>query len=290
MDIFDGARVVARWWFVALPIVVITAAASVLFTSGIQPEYTAEGSVLMLGPAVRESEDEPGEFDTLNPLIDQPSALETVAVVVALSIDGPEVRNILAAEGLSTAFALGTERGVPIILLETRADARNIALRTAERLAELIDEEVRLRQVAGDVPQSERVTTSVVQLGAVGGADFGGRTRVRILVGALGVGTAFGAAFLLEGLKRRRSEAAEPSESTVVSVSSADEVGAQSEFPIDSDGPELSEPATAEQGGAEVPGHDETVADEKVSERERGENGVDRLERQNLTDDARTSG
>lgn len=205
MDIFDGVKVMLRWWFVVVALFAVTLAAAMSMTSDIQPEYRAEAAVLMVGPAVRESSSRPGEFESLNPLLDQPSVLATVALVVSLSVQGPQAEQILADEGLTASFEVGVERNAPIVLLETRAESRDVALRSAQGLAEIIDEEVRLRQDAADVPANERVTTSVIQLAAVGGADYEGRNRTRLLILGLGIGMTVAVVFLLEGYRRRRA-------------------------------------------------------------------------------------
>ncbi len=47
----------------------------------------------------------------------------------------------------------------------------------------------------------------MIGLSAVGGADYGGRGRIRVAVFVLGAGASLGLAFLLEGLRNRRAEA-----------------------------------------------------------------------------------
>ena len=207
MDVFDALRVIARWWFVALPMLVLSLVAAIVLSSGIAPEYQAEGSVLFVGPLVRESTTTPGETEAINPLLEQPSALTTAAVISSLSMSSPQVATILADEGLSTDYEVGVESRTPILLLLVRADSRDLATATALRLAELVDDDVRLRQEAADVPLDQRVTTNVIGLSAVGGADYGGRNRIRLAVFILGAGTSFGLAFLLEGLRNRRAAA-----------------------------------------------------------------------------------
>lgn len=204
MDVFDAVRVIARWWFVTVPLLVLSLAAAIALSSGIAPEYLVEGSIIFQGPLVRDSTSNPGETELINPLLEQPAALTTVAVVASLSLSNPQVATILASEGLSTDYEVGTESRTPILLLLVRAGSRDVAIDTALRLAELVEDDVRLRQEAADVPTDERVTTNVIALSAVGGADYGGRNRIRLAVLVLGTGASFGLAFVLEGLRKKR--------------------------------------------------------------------------------------
>lgn len=201
MDIFDALRVVTRWWMVTVPILVIGLTGAFVLSSNINPEFQAEAAVLLVGPTVR-SQDEGG--DAVNPVLVQPAALTTAAEVAALSANTAQVRNLLASEGRSTSYEVGAQRSNPILVIEVRAWSREEATTTTLRIVELIEEDLRLRQDAVDAPQDQRVTTSVIGLSAVGGADYGGRNRARVALAVLAIGAAFGAAFLAEGLERRR--------------------------------------------------------------------------------------
>lgn len=200
MDIFDAVRIVAKWWIVTIPVLVVGLAGALVLSGGIQPEFRAEAAVLLVGPTTNRSD---GSDEPVNPVLVQPAALTTAAEVAALSANTGQVRNLLASEGLSTRYEIGSQRGNPILIIEVRAQSREEATNTALRLVDVISDDLRLRQDAVDAPEDQRVTTSVIGLSAVGGADFGGRNRARLVLAMLAIGTAFGAAFLAEGLGRR---------------------------------------------------------------------------------------
>lgn len=203
MDVVDGLKLVVRWWFVTIPILIVSVAATLVITAGIEPEYVAEGSLLVVGPAVTTSTDT-GEETLVNPLLVGSSGLSTVAEIATLSINTPEVARILEEEGLSSDFAVGAGNRSPILFIEAYASGRAVATETALRVAELIALDLALRQDAAGAPDGQRVTTSVISLSAVGGADYGGRTRIRIVMAVMGVGLSVGAAFLMESIRRRR--------------------------------------------------------------------------------------
>jgi hypothetical protein len=174
---------------------------AVIFSGNIEPEFTAEANVLLVGPRTQDSGD--GQV-AVNPVLVQPAALSTAAEVAALSANTAQVRSLLASEGYSTGYEVAAQRGNPILFIEVRAWSRDSATTTALRLVDLIEADLRLRQDAADAPDDQRVTTSVIGLSAIGGADYGGRTRARLALGGLAIGLAFGAAFLAEGIARRR--------------------------------------------------------------------------------------
>jgi hypothetical protein len=201
MDIFDGLRVVARWWFVVVPILIVSITVAFVSTDNIDPEFSAEASVLFVGPNVRETDT--AGLEAINPILVQPSALTTTAEVAALSANTVQVRTLLGREGFSTDYSVAAQRSNPIVIVETRAPTRDLATTSALRVVEVIDEDLRLRQDAADAPAEQRVSTTIIGVSAVGGADYGGRNRARIALVVIGIGLAVGAAFLMEGRSRR---------------------------------------------------------------------------------------
>lgn len=201
MDFLDVAKLLARWWYVTMPLVLLTITAAFIVSQGIQPEFTAQGSVLVVAPSADETGQGAGGS---NPLLTQNAALPTTAYVTSLALTSPQVGFLLGEEGLSTSYDVAVEDRLPIILLETRAPTRELATNTALRIVELIEDDLRLRQDAADVPSAERVSSVVIGVSSSGGADYGGRERLRIVVTALGLMLTLGAAFLLEGVAQRR--------------------------------------------------------------------------------------
>jgi hypothetical protein len=191
-----------RWWFITLPLFVLTITAAAVMSTSIQPEFTARGSMVLNGPSGT------GE-EVVNPLLSQNGALPTAAYVTSLSVTSPQVIRILEDEGLSSSYDVAAQDRLPIILLETRADDRKIATDTALRLVELIDADLRLRQDAAAVPADQRVSADVISISSVGGADYGGRKRLQIAIFALGLGMTASSAFVAEGARQRRRKRSE---------------------------------------------------------------------------------
>lgn len=212
MDFFDLAKLMLRWRYVTVPLIVLTFVAAFTVSARAQPEFTAQGSLMLVGPTTSETTD--GEVATANPLLSQNGALPTTAYVTALAATSPQVRTLLGGEGLSTTYDVAAESRLPIVLLEVRAPTREMATNTALRLVELIDEDLRLRQDAADIPNDQRVTADVIGISSAGGADYGGRTRLRIVIILFGLVATIGVAFGLEALRRHRRDRDEPNAGT----------------------------------------------------------------------------
>jgi len=206
VDLFDVTKLTFRWWYVTVPLLVLTLVSAAVVSARVQPEFTAEGSLIVVGPANAAPVDTDEEPVVVNPLLSQSGALPTTAYIAALAASSPQVARILAEEGLSTAYDVAAQTRLPIILLEARAQSRDVATNTALRLVELIDDDLRLRQEAADVPPDQRVTVDVIDVSSAGGGDYGGRTRLRIVIVLFGLLATVAAAFALEAARRRRSE------------------------------------------------------------------------------------
>jgi len=206
VDLFDITKLTFRWWYVTVPLLVLTLVSAAVVSARVQPEFTAQGSLIVVGPAAVPTADTDEEPMVVNPLLSQSGALPTTAYIASLAASSPQVARILAEEGLSTAYDVAAQTRLPVILLETRAQSRDVATNTALRLVEMIDEELRLRQLAADVPPDQRVTIDVIDVSAAGGGDYGGRTRLRIVIVLFGLLVTVAAAFALEAARRRRSE------------------------------------------------------------------------------------
>lgn len=209
MDFFDLAKLFLKWWFIVVPMVVLTLGVSLLLSDRVQPEFTASGSMILNGPSVSEQGDEVDGDDAnvSNPLVSS-GGLPTTAYVTALSVGSPQVASILADEGLATSYDVAAETRLPIIRFETRSGSREGATQTAIRLVELIEDDLSLRQEAAGVPAGERVTTEVIDIAAAGGGDYSGQNRFRIVVIALGLACTIAVVFLVESLSQRRRDRA----------------------------------------------------------------------------------
>ncbi len=196
-------RILLRWTPFVLPLAALSLYFAVNQTSEIDPEFTAEASVLLIGP----NEERTRDFDTgrifvedVNPLNSLGGSLNTVATVTAIAMTSGPVIDQLESEALSTNVVVWVESRSPIVRIEAVDSDRDKAAATSDRLVELITEDLQERQDALDAPSTDRISTQRISASTVGGADYGGRNRVIIIIAVLGIGFSVAAAFLFEGL------------------------------------------------------------------------------------------
>lgn len=210
VGVFGIAGVLLKWWFVVLPLVGLSLFLAQTTTDSIQPEYTADVSMIVVGSSeVLAIDPETGdiEIEDVNPLIALGTTLNTVASILALGMLDDAVLTTLDDEGLSTAVEVTVADRSPILTFEVTDRSREVAGDTADRMIELVQGDLERRQDELGAPDANRLFVQPIKTTTLGGADFGGRSRVRIAFAAVGVGLSCTVAYLLEALvqgRRRR--------------------------------------------------------------------------------------
>jgi hypothetical protein len=212
VDIWDGLRIVMRRWKVALPVFLAVAAVGIVGSGTIDGEYSANGSVILLGPNQQAAADalDPSVAQTdVNAYLTPCNTCETVARAIQLSLLGTETRQLMAEDGLSPDFTVVVESRSPIMSLSAAGDTPDGAVATLEGVIERINLELETRQTDVNAPTDQRITANVLSQDAEATGDFAGRTRARAALLAVGAVLAVIAAFAVEGVtfKRKRRRA-----------------------------------------------------------------------------------
>lgn len=207
MDLWDGLRIVLRRWKVALPIFLAFAIIAFLGSGMINAEYSAGGSVILLGPNSQAAggADEGGDTSA-NPWLTGCNTCETVARAIQLSLASTEAKQSVADDGLSTDYTLVVENRSPLITLTATSGSPATAVDTVSGVIDRINAELEVRQSDASAPSDQRITASVLSQDAVARGDYGGRTKARIALLAAGALTAAATALLLEGFSFKRRE------------------------------------------------------------------------------------
>jgi hypothetical protein len=212
VDIWDGLRIVLRRWKVTLPIFLGFALVAIVGSGMINAEYSANGSVILLGPNSQASgaaaSPTGGETD-VNPYLSGCNTCETVARAIQLSLSSTEAKQAIADDGLSTDYAIVVENRSPLMTLTASSGSPSDAVNTLQGVIERINGELELRQSDVNAPSDQRITANVLSQDTAAKGDYGGRTKARAAILAAGALTAAGTALLLEGFRftrRRRSD------------------------------------------------------------------------------------
>ncbi len=216
LGVLGATRIVLRWSPLVLPLVAASIYFAISLTSSIQPEYTAQASMLLTGPnELRTIDFETGEVfvEDVNPLSLLGGSLSTVAEVTALSLTDSATSNELEDENLTTVYNVWNESRSPIINAEAIDSDPALAADTVTYLLGLIGTDLEDRQNELEAPLTNRISAQPIDDVSVSDADFSGRNRTRIGLAGVGVALSIASAFLFEGLyqlyrryRARRSE------------------------------------------------------------------------------------
>jgi hypothetical protein len=211
VDIWDGLRIVLRRWKVAVPIFLVFLVAAFVGGGMIAGEYKADASVILLGPnqqAAGDTLDPNVASNDVNAYLTGCSTCETVARATQLALLASPTRSSIAEEGLSTDYSIVVENRSPIMLISVSDGSGSGATDTLQGIIDRINQELEARQTDVNAPTDQRITANVLAQDEEASTNFGGRSRVRLALMAVGAAAAVAAAFIVEGVifKRKRPE------------------------------------------------------------------------------------
>lgn len=196
MDVWEAARIILHRWFVVLPILILTGVLAVSLGERSQPEYTASSTVVMLAPFRTN-----GETGTAvsNPYLNFNSSLTTTAIILQASLNRREIRSLLADEGLAANYNVIPQDRSPLVIVTVTTDSSQKAVASANRVVQLLQDDLRARQANLRTPRDQTITTQVLSPAAGATLFNSGRARIRYLVIGLGLFLAALAAFAADG-------------------------------------------------------------------------------------------
>jgi capsular polysaccharide biosynthesis protein len=206
VDIWDGLRIVLKRWKVALPIFLLFAVIAVVGSGMINAEYSATGSVILLGPnsQASESADAAAGDTDVNPYIIGCNTCETVARAIQVSMSSTETKQSMADDGLSTDYTIVVENRSPLMTLTADSGSPQNAVDTLAGVIDRINGELELRQSDVNAPSDQRITANVLSQDAQAKGDYGGRSKARVALLAAGALTAVATVLVMEGFSFAR--------------------------------------------------------------------------------------
>ena len=205
LGVLGATKIVVRWFPIVIPLIALSVYLSLTLTSSIQPEFTAQASLLLTGPnEVLTIDVDTGELliEEVNPLNQLGGSLPTVAQVTSISLTDTETLNELENRGLASVYNVWNENRSPIINAEAVNSDEAIAADTVSHLLGLIQADLVTRQDALDAPLTSRIVAEPIDEVSVSNPDFSGRTRTRLGLAAVGLALSVASAFLFEGLRQ----------------------------------------------------------------------------------------
>lgn len=195
MDVWRITVAALRRWYILLPLLALTGFAAYIAGNGVQPEYDATGSAMVVPGQVAQTVPNPyGNVEDAN-------------AVLGIVLSSPETRNQIAAQGLSPSFEVVALTRSTISNFSVRADTPDVAIATGDAIFDIASAELQNRQEKAGVPVNERYTLDVVQAPALTAMVTEGKVRNMAIIGLVGAALSLLAAVLFDdilGLLRRR--------------------------------------------------------------------------------------
>lgn len=200
MDVARLASATVRRWYLALPLLALTALCTLLVGDRVNPEYEATAAVLFF---------EAGDEGVANPYGSANQAASAISVIVG----GGAIRTELAENGLASDYELAPAEdrpgtSTPIVAITVAAATPELALSTRDNVVAVMDRELAARQTAAGVPAPARTGITVLDAPAAVSSIETAALRAQVVVAALGIALTFLLVVLVDDLllaaERRR--------------------------------------------------------------------------------------
>ena len=181
LDVWELTKVVGRRWYIAGPVFLVAVLLTFGISTTIDPEYQSEAVVLLLPPIDAPS----GDGDGANPYAVLP--ISTVAESLRYSLTSQGVLQQLQESGLTSNVTVETDPTRPILSIGVAGDSSEDVAETTALLIDESSSSLHARQESyTDGNTDYEVTTSVVSKTGSPVQDFGSRTRIRLVLLAIG--------------------------------------------------------------------------------------------------------
>ena len=207
MDLRSLIRLLIRRWAVVIPTIAITVFVGQEMLSSVEPEFEANGSILVLAPpetavsgTTGTSVDDvsPSSEVVSNPFAEISAALNTSAFALAQLATNEAERERITASGLSADYDVVVLSDGPILSITARAERPTQAVATAKAVMELIAERIDEREARIGVPPERRLDLEVLSTPTKASELTIARTRAIVATVALGIVATLGAGLLAE--------------------------------------------------------------------------------------------
>lgn len=196
MDLATLIRTIVRRWYVTLPALALVIVAAAVVIGSAEPEYSAERSVVLLRTGVLPPEAAADAADDAvgsdvpvpqNPYTEFNASVAVAAEVMQEVAVSGEVRRTVSQEGLSNDYTVAVDENAPILVIESVAESPDAAIASADRVAQIVDEDLERRQARFGVPDDSRIVTEDVVVPDRATRLDSDRNRALIGVAVLGV-------------------------------------------------------------------------------------------------------
>jgi hypothetical protein len=198
MDLWTSLQVLARRWYVFIPLLIITAATGYVTTVAMAPVYEVHSSVVLLGP-----EDPQAGAAAANPYLNFDGSLETTAQLLVNSFASDAYVTQLQDRGASGGFVVSSPGG-PIVDIVADGASPDEAIATAEVVTSSLRADLKSRQLSVGASNKALIRVQTLVPPTNASYQIGSRVRVLAALGVVGVAGSVFLTFGFESLARAR--------------------------------------------------------------------------------------
>jgi hypothetical protein len=199
-------RLARKWWYLVLPMLLLTAGLALLVAQSVPVTYEAKGAILFEPPV--DTPADPTQTTTPDQITNRITASGSGEVFAArlmvTVMDNHTVHEELKAKGAADFTVTQGDNTLPLLDIEAEGDTPQKALDTLHLVAQEMDQELLAQQQASQVNQKALITVRPLLPTDKADPLYGGRIRAGLAVGALGVAAALSIPFVMEGVSRSR--------------------------------------------------------------------------------------
>jgi hypothetical protein len=200
MDLLDSVRILAKRWWLTLPLFVVTLG-GVLAGAVLTPwTYRSEATVVFL-PSQLQAKETGG-----NPWLSFGTSLTVTAEVVGREMMDDRTVHALRNQGATATYKVGVaaDSTGPVLLLEVEGSDGAVAQRTLDAVLRQIKTRLDTMQTQGGVAPAARIRLSTVSASTEARLLAKDKAQTLIMAAALGLGLTVGVPLLTDSLARRR--------------------------------------------------------------------------------------
>lgn len=220
MDLWTTIWILFRRWYVTIPVLACSAAASAYVVSSMASEYQATASMVVLAPAVHITNGTVDKNTKSNPYLLFGGSQDVVATVLQTIMESDTARQGLKEQGVLGDWSLAASIGNgPVLHLSVTEKTAQGAVSSAQKILDAAKKNLADLQTQAGSPPDQLIGVSVISAPTRARLLLGSKIRVAAGLGAVGIGLTFGAAFAFESLARgRRARKARKAELVALSL------------------------------------------------------------------------
>lgn len=203
MDFWDLTKLLFRRWYVAVPLLLLSAAGTVYAGVIIKPNYVATSYVQLVPPAVTPKQSDGKTAQPRNPWLDL--GVSSLGKATILTVQDQKVVKQLEKAGFSDTFTLTLDSTLPIVTFEVIAGSEQQASRTNEELVKRFDAGVAALQADYGPAKDQVITARRLDLGTNITESTSKVKRAIVAIGAVSLLFSIAVTVIFDAVMRRRA-------------------------------------------------------------------------------------